>query len=592
MENKNIEIIENDVIKQLQTLSDDSNFKEIEKIINNNSKIIKKWNQEASQKIIKKLSTDKIVDLYHRFKENFTVDLSQFLVNYRLDMMQDNFDTPVMPRYFLMASCALLDISLHKMLKIDCINLNPYLKHMDKLYADKDGVGILFSKCKYDVFQSKVPYLNEEKSNQFEQLLMCSTSLSKSEKLAIIRNIKNLDLFQIRELINIFKSEVEQFSKLSIKTLISLVSNSKNCHIEWREVQEEVYKEKEISLLITKDEMFDSTNNFFTPKSIQAYLSKSVIGQDSALKSISTTIYYHIKSLNHKNKFYESKIYGAHNYLKCSNISPILLAGATGSGKTMIVQEASEFAKVNFFHIDASTLVTTGIVGDSVDNIGKDLLRQTNYDIEKAQTSILFFDECDKLLHKDSGMAVLSQLLRLSEGANLSINISNYDYDSEKFKDIKSISTNKMLIIFAGSFQDLIDKTTVGFNSKANKSLSKSDIKKSGLPKEFIGRLKQMIVLNKLSKDDYYNILTNSTSSPLNDYISKLKINGNDLVVDDELLVKITNLASKSDYGVRTIFSILQNLFEDLLFISPQYKDHEFHLTLDDLNTIGGLGNG
>lgn len=322
------------------------------------------------------------------------------------------------------------------------------------------------------------------------------------------------------------------------------------------------------------------------------YLNESIIGQEEATKKISTAIYYQLKLLeqeNIDNRFPNDSIFNNKINKSSTRIGPILLAGETGSGKTMIVKKAAEFANINFLHIDASSLVEDGIVGKSTDCIAKDLLRQTDYDTEKAEKSIIFFDECDKLLQKDSGQAILFQLLRFTEGAAMPINISNSDHDANKLQDINFLSSKQMLIIFSGAFQNIIDKTTVGFGSKKevnNKKLSKDDILKSGLPKELLGRIKQTIVLNSLSEDDYYKILTKSKDSPIKDYINKIEINDNMISFDDEILHKIANIASKSTLGVRVIAQILEELFDDILFESPQYQYKEFTLTVKDLELL------
>lgn len=78
------------------------------------------------------------------------------------------------------------------------------------------------------------------------------------------------------------------------------------------------------------------------------------LSQDKAKKKIATAIYYQTKLLSNLSNNIGSAL---------KPMSPLLLAGNTGVGKTFIIQKATQFAKLNFIHIDASSLVPTGIVG-------------------------------------------------------------------------------------------------------------------------------------------------------------------------------------------------------------------------------------
>lgn len=578
-------------IEILQVKCNNNEFEEMKLLVENDTELIKKWNEQATNNIFSKLETDQLIELFTRFDLSDKIELSVFLANFRLKLMHDNFDSsPIVPRYFLIAASKYINLTIDDMMKLDCINLNPFIENSELLYLDIDGVGMNLKNCTYNIFNGDIEDLSEKEAYKFERLLMSSISLKKPEKLAIIRNMNSINRFQKVELLKIWDEEIDKFSKLKLQTMKGLKKQSNKHKIHWEEIEEEIKKEKVISSRIDKN-IFDSTNSF-TPKAIMTYLNESIIGQEESTKKISTAIYYQLKLLekdNIDNRFPNDSIFNNKINKSSTRIGPILLAGETGSGKTMIVKKAASFSKVNFLHIDASSLVEDGVVGKSTDCIAKDLLRQTDFDTEKAEKSIIFFDECDKLLQKDSGQAILFQLLRFTEGADMPINISNSDHDANKLQDIKFLSTKQMLIVFSGAFQNIIDKTTVGFGSKRevnNKKLSKDDILKSGLPKELLGRIKQTIVLNSLSEDDYYKILTKSKDSPIKDYIKKIEINDNMISFDDEILHKIANIASKSTLGVRAIAQILEELFDDILFESPQYQYKEFTLTVKDLELL------
>ena len=98
---------------------------------------------------------------------------------------------------------------------------------------------------------------------------------------------------------------------------------------------------------------------------------------------------------------------------------------------------------------------------------------------------------------------MLNQLLRFVEGADMPVTLSQNDGDREKFEDIKFLSTKNMLIVFAGAFSWIEEEKSLGFLNSNNRELSHNQIENTGFSKEFLGRIKQIIVFDKLSEEDY-----------------------------------------------------------------------------------------
>ena len=117
-----------------------------------------------------------------------------------------------------------------------------------------------------------------------------------------------------------------------------------------------------------------------TPHEIKKILDEYVIGQEQAKKILSVAVYNHYKRLEQGTKKSDVE-------LAKSNV---LLIGPTGVGKTLLAETLARFLNVPFTIADATTLTEAGYVGEDVENIIQKLLQKCDYDVEKAQTGIVY----------------------------------------------------------------------------------------------------------------------------------------------------------------------------------------------------------
>lgn len=94
--------------------------------------------------------------------------------------------------------------------------------------------------------------------------------------------------------------------------------------------------------------------------------------------------------------------------------SNIMMFGSTGSGKTLLAQTIARCLDVPFAICDCTTLTMAGYVGDDIESVVAKLLQDANFNVERAQTGIIFLDEVDKI-----GAVSLDQMIYLSNDQSI-----------------------------------------------------------------------------------------------------------------------------------------------------------------------------
>jgi endopeptidase Clp ATP-binding regulatory subunit ClpX len=324
------------------------------------------------------------------------------------------------------------------------------------------------------------------------------------------------------------------------------------------------------------------------PEELEAYLDQFVVKQDDAKEVLATKICTHFKRIHHRESGRNRDTAERVGMIK----NNIIMIGPTGVGKTYLIKLIAKKIGVPFVKGDATKFSETGYVGGDVEDLVRDLVREADGDIERAQYGIIYIDEIDKIA---SGGAVIGIdvsrtgvqrcLLKPMEETEVDLKVPHdlvsqmeamEQYRKTGKKEKRVINTRDILFIVSGAFTGLSDvirkrvaKQGIGFGAELKqrddetdylKMVTPGDLVDYGFESEFVGRLPVITVFDRLGVEDLYHILRNRNSTVINAKKRDFRAYGIDLRFEDDALHAIAERACRHNTGARSLVSAVESV--------------------------------
>lgn len=317
--------------------------------------------------------------------------------------------------------------------------------------------------------------------------------------------------------------------------------------------------------------------SFHSAKEMATHVKQYVICQDAAIEAFSVPVFLQNESRKKRLPFRMA--------------TPMVLIGRTGSGKSEMCFQFGQICECPIFHINSSEVVPTSWRGQHItDKLAQAI--QNGMTIDELRYAIIVFDEFDKISHhgqrivSDKGsdfdtdmMRDIMKLFETGQDLFLECGLNSNDYSTKGYR----LPTDNLLVVFAGAFngiENIVRKrvcpnNSIGFSKSTSstppvddllKLVTTEDLKEWGFMPELIGRIGNICVLNSLTSEMIYRIMTTAKNSVLQSHIEYCQQHNIKLKFTPKALRLIADEAYKSGLGFRNVKTLLSKCLNSLYY--------------------------
>ena len=377
----------------------------------------------------------------------------------------------------------------------------------------------------WNLYKNEIEKLNKLK----EELEKNNGELKKAKRngdLALAGKLTHYELPRLKEKIlkleNLHKNILED-KKVTDNDIASILSN-------WTGIPIDKILEKERDALINLDEI----------------LKKRIVGQDNAIQAISSVIKRSRTGINDPNK----------------PIGSFLFLGPTGVGKTEIAKTLSDYLfkdEKELITIDMSEYTEkhsiSKLIGAPPGYVGFEESGRLTKAVKDRPFKVILFDEIEK-----ANSEIFNVFLQLLDEGRIVDGQGN----SVDFK-------NTIIILTSNIGSEII----LDNNYTKERDIKVLEQVKSHFKPEFLNRLDEIIVFNKLEKNNLKSIIENQLAILKNRLTSKnIKI-----LFDLEVVNLLSEKGYSREYGARPLKRLIEKEIGDIIadaLINNQIKENSY----------------
>jgi ATP-dependent Clp protease ATP-binding subunit ClpX len=310
-------------------------------------------------------------------------------------------------------------------------------------------------------------------------------------------------------------------------------------------------------------------SNMPTAKALAERIAKEVVGLDEQVRMLSCRLALHLRRA--------AMIRADRN--PGTPCECLLMLGASAAGKSWTAEHTGKIAGVPFSSMSSGDIRASGYAGMDLSDCLRPLLTETNGDVVKAQSGIVFLDEWVKRAATTTywrdigGLCAQQEVLRLMEGTIVRVGGRRGGFDQPGVL----FATHATMWLFAGAFVGLEriiqkgDGQSIGFHDPqcgtSRTSALYEGLEQFGMLPEFLNRLTGVIVFPEPTATQVTAIVTKSIIPSFNRALAAF---GASIEVSEVGIRLIADAAVRTKTYARGAKSVMSSLIEELVFEARQ----------------------